>query len=78
MHVLYSLFGLIELMNAVYTQLVIESQIRLALIDFLKGLVELDPSKRWSPVQVIIECLIFYINPSLKLYLSRDNAKFKL
>jgi len=65
-------------MNAVYTQLVIESQIRLALIDFLKGLVELDPSKRWSPVQVIIECIIFYINQSLKLYLSWVNAKFKL
>ncbi|CAL0330836.1 unnamed protein product [Lupinus luteus] len=28
-----------------------ESQIRLALIDFLKGLVELDPAKRWSPFQ---------------------------
>ncbi|KAL3837931.1 hypothetical protein ACJIZ3_022522 [Penstemon smallii] len=28
-----------------------ESQIRLALIDFLKGLVEFDPEKRWSPLQ---------------------------
>ncbi|KAK4362768.1 hypothetical protein RND71_018009 [Anisodus tanguticus] len=28
-----------------------ESQIRLALIDFLRGLVEFDPAKRWSPVQ---------------------------
>ncbi|KAK7262736.1 hypothetical protein RJT34_30316 [Clitoria ternatea] len=28
-----------------------ESQIRLALIDFLKGLVEFDPAKRWSPFQ---------------------------
>ncbi|KAJ7982593.1 Kinase family protein [Quillaja saponaria] len=28
-----------------------ESQIRLALIDFLRGLVEFDPSKRWSPFQ---------------------------
>ncbi|XP_059667451.1 dual specificity protein kinase YAK1 homolog isoform X2 [Cornus florida] len=28
-----------------------ESQIRLALIDFLRGLVEFDPSKRWSPLQ---------------------------
>ncbi|XP_042030295.1 dual specificity protein kinase YAK1 homolog isoform X1 [Salvia splendens] len=28
-----------------------ESQIRLALIDFLKGLVEFDPDKRWSPLQ---------------------------
>ncbi|GMH10726.1 hypothetical protein Nepgr_012567 [Nepenthes gracilis] len=28
-----------------------ERQIRLALIDFLKGLVEFDPAKRWSPFQ---------------------------
>ncbi|KAF8380839.1 hypothetical protein HHK36_028334 [Tetracentron sinense] len=28
-----------------------ENQIRLALIDFLKGLVEFDPVKRWSPLQ---------------------------
>ncbi|XP_022969717.1 dual specificity protein kinase YAK1 homolog isoform X2 [Cucurbita maxima] len=28
-----------------------ESQVRLALIDFLKGLVEFDPAKRWSPFQ---------------------------
>ncbi|KAI5347380.1 hypothetical protein PRUPE_2G329600 [Prunus persica] len=28
-----------------------ESQIRLALVDFLKGLVEFDPAKRWSPFQ---------------------------
>ncbi|KAG7035602.1 ppk15, partial [Cucurbita argyrosperma subsp. argyrosperma] len=28
-----------------------ESQVRLALIDFLKGLVEFDPAKRWSPSQ---------------------------
>lgn len=28
-----------------------ENQIRLALIDFLRGLVEFDPAKRWSPVQ---------------------------
>ncbi|XP_050226139.1 dual specificity protein kinase YAK1 homolog [Mercurialis annua] len=28
-----------------------ESQIRLALIDFLRGLVEFDPAKRWSPFQ---------------------------
>nr|XP_043614835.1 dual specificity protein kinase YAK1 homolog [Erigeron canadensis] len=28
-----------------------ESQIRLSLIDFLKGLVEFDPAKRWSPLQ---------------------------
>jgi hypothetical protein len=25
---------------------------RLALVDFLKGLLEFDPNKRWSPVQV--------------------------
>ncbi|XP_038996719.1 dual specificity protein kinase YAK1 homolog isoform X3 [Hibiscus syriacus] len=28
-----------------------EGQIRLALIDFLRGLVEFDPAKRWSPFQ---------------------------
>lgn len=28
-----------------------ESQIRLALVDFLRGLVEFDPAKRWSPFQ---------------------------
>ncbi|KAJ8762741.1 hypothetical protein K2173_012233 [Erythroxylum novogranatense] len=28
-----------------------ESRIRLALIDFLRGLVEFDPAKRWSPFQ---------------------------
>ncbi|KAG5400103.1 hypothetical protein IGI04_014710 [Brassica rapa subsp. trilocularis] len=28
-----------------------ETQIRLALIDFLRGLVEFDPTKRWSPSQ---------------------------
>lgn len=28
-----------------------ESQIRLALIDFLRGLVDFDPAKRWSPFQ---------------------------
>ncbi|XWS64989.1 hypothetical protein CRYUN_Cryun05aG0052400 [Craigia yunnanensis] len=28
-----------------------ENQIRLALIDFLRGLVEFDPAKRWSPFQ---------------------------
>ena len=52
-HVLFHLFNLIELMNAIHIELVIESQIRLALIDFLKGLVEFDPAKRWSPFQVI-------------------------
>ncbi|CAN8323539.1 unnamed protein product [Cochlearia groenlandica] len=28
-----------------------ETQIRLALIDFLRGLIEFDPAKRWSPFQ---------------------------
>ncbi|KAI3762454.1 hypothetical protein L1987_52884 [Smallanthus sonchifolius] len=28
-----------------------ESRLRLSLIDFLKGLVEFDPAKRWSPLQ---------------------------
>lgn len=32
---------------------VAENGMRLALIDFLKGLVEFDPDKRWSPLQVI-------------------------
>ncbi|KAI8565314.1 hypothetical protein RHMOL_Rhmol03G0249300 [Rhododendron molle] len=31
--------------------LVKESRLRLALIDFLRGLVEFDPAKRWSPLQ---------------------------
>lgn len=35
-----------------YLEIVIENQIRLALIDFLRGLVEFDPAKRWSPLQV--------------------------
>ncbi|XP_065018275.1 dual specificity protein kinase YAK1 homolog isoform X5 [Musa acuminata AAA Group] len=30
-----------------------ESLTRLALVDFLRGLVEFDPGKRWSPLQVI-------------------------
>ncbi|XP_055827728.1 dual specificity protein kinase YAK1 homolog isoform X4 [Solanum dulcamara] len=32
-------------------EIIKENQIRLALIDFLRGLVEFDPAKRWSPVQ---------------------------
>lgn len=28
-----------------------ESQMRLSMIDFLKGLIEFDPAKRWSPLQ---------------------------
>uniref|UniRef100_A0A803KST9 Protein kinase domain-containing protein n=1 Tax=Chenopodium quinoa TaxID=63459 RepID=A0A803KST9_CHEQI len=30
-----------------------ERQVRLALIDFLRGLVEFDPAKRWSPFQAL-------------------------
>ncbi|XP_047328666.1 dual specificity protein kinase YAK1 homolog isoform X2 [Impatiens glandulifera] len=30
-----------------------ENEIRLALIDFLRGLVEFDPTKRWSPLQAL-------------------------
>lgn len=37
-------------------ELLTESQGRLALLDFLKGLVEFDPAKRWSPFQVIVFC----------------------
>ncbi|KAF8376942.1 hypothetical protein HHK36_030313 [Tetracentron sinense] len=34
-----------------HEEIVREKQIRLALIDFLRGLVEFDPAKRWSPLQ---------------------------
>ncbi|KAK4384726.1 Dual specificity protein kinase YAK1 [Sesamum angolense] len=37
--------------NLAEEELVKESQVRLALIDFLRGLVEFDPAKRWSPLQ---------------------------
>ncbi|KAI8029501.1 hypothetical protein LOK49_LG01G01962 [Camellia lanceoleosa] len=37
--------------NLLEEDIVKESQIRLALIDFLRGLVEFDPAKRWSPLQ---------------------------
>ncbi|KAL5767606.1 hypothetical protein ACOSP7_014202 [Xanthoceras sorbifolium] len=37
--------------NLTEEDIVRESQIRLALVDFLKGLVEFDPAKRWSPFQ---------------------------
>nr|XP_016484111.1 PREDICTED: dual specificity tyrosine-phosphorylation-regulated kinase 1B-like [Nicotiana tabacum] len=37
--------------NLAEEDIIKESQIRLALIDFLRGLVEFDPAKRWSPVQ---------------------------
>ena len=53
MHALFHLFNLIELMNAIHIELVIESQIRLALIEFWDGPVEFDPAKRSSPFQVI-------------------------
>jgi len=68
-NVLFLLFGLFQLMNALYTQLVIERQVRLALIDFLRGLVELDPLKRWSPVQVIIEFVLFSTLTHLSNYI---------
>lgn len=31
-----------------------EHRSRLALMDFLRGLVEFDPVKRWSPMQVVV------------------------
>ncbi|XP_022718647.1 dual specificity protein kinase YAK1-like isoform X1 [Durio zibethinus] len=37
--------------NLLKEDVIKESQIRLALIDFLRGLVEFDPAKRWSPFQ---------------------------
>ncbi|KAG8381693.1 hypothetical protein BUALT_Bualt06G0148000 [Buddleja alternifolia] len=37
--------------NLAEEDVVKENQIRLALIDFLGGLVEFDPAKRWSPLQ---------------------------
>lgn len=37
--------------NLAKEDIIKESQIRLALIDFLRGLVEFDPAKRWSPFQ---------------------------
>ncbi|KAK2658548.1 hypothetical protein Ddye_005081 [Dipteronia dyeriana] len=37
--------------NLTKEDIIRESQIRLALVDFLKGLVEFDPAKRWSPFQ---------------------------
>jgi hypothetical protein len=42
------------------------------LIDFLRGLVEFDPAKRWSPFQVI---LLF---PSFEQFLSKITYKFVL
>uniref|UniRef100_A0A1J3JMH3 Serine/threonine-protein kinase ppk15 n=1 Tax=Noccaea caerulescens TaxID=107243 RepID=A0A1J3JMH3_NOCCA len=38
-------------MNLPEDDVVKETQIRLALLDFLRGLVEFDPAKRWSPFQ---------------------------
>lgn len=37
-----------------YDGYITESQVRLALLDFLRGLVEFDPAKRWSPLQVFV------------------------
>ncbi|KAK2660972.1 hypothetical protein Ddye_007505 [Dipteronia dyeriana] len=37
--------------NLTKEDIIRESQVRLALVDFLKGLVEFDPAKRWSPFQ---------------------------
>lgn len=37
--------------NLAEEDIVKESRVRLALIDFLRGLVEFDPAKRWSPFQ---------------------------
>ncbi|XP_010528678.1 PREDICTED: serine/threonine-protein kinase ppk15 [Tarenaya hassleriana] len=37
--------------NLLEEDIVKETQVRLALIDFLRGLVEFDPAKRWSPFQ---------------------------
>jgi hypothetical protein len=45
---------------------VVEKQTRLALIDFLRGLVEFDPAKRWSPFQVV-GCLLVCIDSSFKI-----------
>ncbi|KAG8649925.1 dual specificity protein kinase YAK1 homolog [Manihot esculenta] len=37
--------------NLPHEDIMKESRVRLALIDFLRGLVEFDPAKRWSPFQ---------------------------
>ncbi|RAL46307.1 hypothetical protein DM860_015300 [Cuscuta australis] len=37
--------------NLLEEDVIRENQIRLALLDFLRGLVEFDPAKRWSPLQ---------------------------
>ncbi|CAO2832278.1 unnamed protein product [Amaranthus hypochondriacus] len=37
--------------NLCEEEIIKERQVRLALIDFLRGLVEFDPAKRWSPYQ---------------------------
>lgn len=39
--------------NLAEEDIIKENGMRLALIDFLKGLVEFDPDKRWSPLQAI-------------------------
>ncbi|KNA04206.1 hypothetical protein SOVF_201830 isoform A [Spinacia oleracea] len=39
--------------NLTEEDIIKERQVRLALIDFLRGLVEFDPAKRWSPFQAL-------------------------
>lgn len=55
-----------EVTAELFTICVAESQIRLALVDFLRGLVEFDPAKRWSPFQVLNN-LRFFRFPSYEL-----------
>ncbi|KAG1355470.1 putative Rop guanine nucleotide exchange factor 14 [Cocos nucifera] len=40
-----------------------ENLTRLALVDFLRGLVEFDPGKRWSPLQPVIHAVTVDHNP---------------
>ena len=49
-----------------------ESQKRLALVDFLRGLVEFDPAKRWSPFQVIESISFEQFSSSLTWYLLQE------
>lgn len=55
-----------EVTDELFIICVAESQIRLALVDFLRGLVEFDPAKRWSPFQVLNN-LQFFRFPSYEL-----------
>lgn len=61
-----------EFTNMSYHEHMTESQVRLALIDFLRGLVEFDPAKRWSPFQVIVlfTILLSYWNLTCAIYIS--------